>query len=434
MLDEQLFDRRYQLLNPQQREAVDAIEGPVLVVAGPGSGKTELLSMRVANILRQTDTPASAILCLTFTESAALNMRKRLRSIIGPQANSLAIHTFHSFGAEIINQNAQYFFFGKGFQPADDLATIAILETILSQLPVHDPLAVYHEDLGWTYRSEIQSRISDLKKAGVTPAEFAEILDDNQKFLDQVNPLLVAYFENYQNQQLVRNWDGLIQQIGNLSCPDGEYSYKTVFLAEMQRVAGMIANSGKLSTTPITEWKNRHFKKDAKNRLILKDLDNQPKYRSLARIYQAYQLELHARELYDFDDMLLEVLMAFEKYPELRYTYQEQFLYILVDEFQDTSGVQTKILDQLVNLEVTDGRPNLMVVGDDDQAIYKFQGASLDNLLAFRRKYRDVKVVTLIQNYRSKQTILDLAGLIIDNCAIRLARAENLDKTLVSQV
>ena len=117
------FSSRYQKLNAAQKQAVDHIDGPVLVVAGPGTGKTELLSMRAANILRQTDTLPENILCLTFTESGAAAMRERLSQIIGKDAFRVAIHTFHSFGTEIINQNAEYFYHGAHFRAADELSS-----------------------------------------------------------------------------------------------------------------------------------------------------------------------------------------------------------------------------------------------------------------------------------------------------------------------
>jgi DNA helicase-2/ATP-dependent DNA helicase PcrA len=110
------FSKRYSNLNNEQRKAVDAIDGPVMVVAGPGTGKTELLGVRVANIIKTTDTLPENILCLTFTDSGANAMRERLVQIIGKEAYKVAIHTFHSFGSEIINQNGQYFYNGANFK------------------------------------------------------------------------------------------------------------------------------------------------------------------------------------------------------------------------------------------------------------------------------------------------------------------------------
>lgn len=135
------FQERYDYLNPKQREAVDAIDGPVMVIAGPGSGKTELLSVRVANILQKTDTLPSNILCLTFTDSGATAMRERLAGLLGADAYKVAIHTFHSFGSDVINQFGEYFYSGARFRPADELSSYEILTEILEKLPHSNPLA-----------------------------------------------------------------------------------------------------------------------------------------------------------------------------------------------------------------------------------------------------------------------------------------------------
>ena len=134
------FQTRYKKLNQKQQQAVDTIDGPVMVIAGPGTGKTELLSMRAANILRLTDTLPENILCLTFTESGAAAMRARLASIIGMDAYKVAIHTFHSFGTEIINQNGAAFFSGATFQPADDLSRYEILHAIFDEQDYTNPI------------------------------------------------------------------------------------------------------------------------------------------------------------------------------------------------------------------------------------------------------------------------------------------------------
>src|SRR5262245_37721058 len=127
------FADRYATLNPTQKQAVDTIEGPVMVIAGPGTGKTELLSMRVANILRKTDVSAQNILCLTFTESGAAVMRERLVGLMGPSAYHVAIHTFHSFGTEIINSHPDFFYHGAHFRPADELSSYEVLREIFEK-------------------------------------------------------------------------------------------------------------------------------------------------------------------------------------------------------------------------------------------------------------------------------------------------------------
>lgn len=129
----QRFDQRYSQLNQQQRAAVDSIDGPLLVIAGPGTGKTELLSMRAANILAKTDTMAASILCLTFTESGSVAMRQRLTSIIGADAYKVAIQTFHGFGSEIIGRYSDYFYSGAALEPADDLVRHELIVSILDE-------------------------------------------------------------------------------------------------------------------------------------------------------------------------------------------------------------------------------------------------------------------------------------------------------------
>src|ERR1035437_9408703 len=118
------FKKRYATLNKAQREAVDIIDGPVMVIAGPGTGKTELLSVRTANILKKTDTLPENILCLTFTDSGANAMRERLVGTIGKDAYKVAVHTFHGFGSEVINQYGEFFYEGAHFRPADELSQI----------------------------------------------------------------------------------------------------------------------------------------------------------------------------------------------------------------------------------------------------------------------------------------------------------------------
>jgi len=141
---------------------------------------------------------------------------------------------------------------------------------------------------------------------------------------------------------------------------------------------------------------------------------------SLAGVYKGYQDKMLEQGYYDFDDMILDVIKAIEQNDELRYELQEQYFYILVDEFQDTNDAQMRLLHLLTGAEVQEGRPNLMVVGDDDQAIFKFQGAEISNILRFQERYRDPRIITLTKNYRSRQAILDVARYIITQGEQRL--------------
>ena len=179
------FDTRYKQLNNAQRQAVDTIDGPLLVVAGPGTGKTELLSMRAANILRQTDTLPSSILCLTFTDSGAAAMRKRLGEIIGTDAYKIAVHTFHSFGTEVIGQNREYFYRGARMKPADELAQYEIVREIFGELSHNNPLA--GKNAGeFTYLKETVQTISELKRSGLTSDELRLVIDEASRTIDTV--------------------------------------------------------------------------------------------------------------------------------------------------------------------------------------------------------------------------------------------------------
>jgi len=137
----------YNKLNDAQKSAVDQTDGVVMVIAGPGTGKTQLLAMRVANILHKTDTNADNILCLTFTENAAANMTERLANIIGADAYKVAVHTFHGFGSEIISRHGEHFFAGANFRPADDITTAEIISEILANLPHDNPLKIHERTM-----------------------------------------------------------------------------------------------------------------------------------------------------------------------------------------------------------------------------------------------------------------------------------------------
>ena len=439
------FLAQYQKLNPQQKEAVDTIEGPVLVIAGPGSGKTQLLSLRVANILHQTDTLPGSVLCLTFTESAPANMRDRLITMIGREAHKVAIHTFHSFGSEIINQNPEYFFFGAGYQAADELAQYEIFRNIFREISLTDTLSSYHQDHEYTYLKDAQTTIKALKNGGLTPADFGEILNSNEQFISLANPILKDFFANKIDQSSISELPNLIYQIQNLNIqtPDSQINktypdLQQIIVRELQSVWLKIQEiqEKRKQTVPLSEWKKSRMTLNAKKEQVLKDSQNLEKQKSLQLIYQRYQESLHKQKLYDFEDMLLEVVKAFENddKPELKYNFQEKYQYILVDEFQDTNGVQMRLLNNLVDSEVNFGNPNILAVGDDDQAVFKFQGASIQNILKFRENYPQAKIITLTTNYRSTQTILDVAMQVIDQSNERLAKLEGVNKKLVSAI
>ena len=179
------FETRLKKLNNNQQLAVTTTEGPVMVVAGPGTGKTELLGMRVAHILKRTDVLPENILCLTFTDSGSIAMRKRLVEIIGEAAYRVSIYTFHAFGSEIINQHKEFFYSGASFALADDIKRRQIVESIIDEMKYDNPLKSRMNG-EYTNIGNIIGAISDLKRASLSPEEFESILDAISKSISVI--------------------------------------------------------------------------------------------------------------------------------------------------------------------------------------------------------------------------------------------------------
>ena len=443
----------------EQKLAVDTIDGPVLVIAGPGSGKTELLGLRVANILKKTDTPTNSILCLTFTESAASNMRSRLVGLIGPEAHKVAIHTFHSFGTEIIAQNPSYFFFGAGFKPAAELAQFEVLQEIFTELDPRNLMSSFHPELGFTFLKDSLSCIEAIKKGGLTPSEFREVLNHNKLFLEEIETELQKIFENTISAKTVENLWGFMEKIENLKLQDNSKELKSsinsstlpwsdtfstlqeIVLLQLAQVRRDVENSGKtnyqagkVDTKAVTAWKNSFTEKDTSGNRHTKDFLRMDKMLVLADIYEAYQNKMFSNGSFDFADMLLEVVKILNdpKSIDLKYNLQEKYQYILVDEFQDTNGVQMRLLECLIDSDLIDFEPNILLVGDDDQAVFKFQGANIENMLKFKDKYPNTKQVVLTKNYRSTQDILDLAMKVASQSNERMTFEDGKTKILES--
>ena len=425
------FKTRYNKLNSAQKQAVDTIDGPLLVVAGPGTGKTELLSMRAANILRATDTLPENILCLTFTDSGANAMRARLASIIGTDAYKVAIQTFHSFGTEIINHHSEYFYRGADFSPADEVATYSILTDIFEELDYNNPLASKMNG-DFTHLRDTAQVISELKQAGLSSSELLQIIDNNEKLLDAVEPELAAIFANRISKTTIALLPPIANKIAELPAPQLPPAIAPLADAlalSLARAFDEAVASGK--TTPITAWRNTWLEKDANGEFVFRDRKRHAKLRAVAPIYERYLAEMRQAELFDYDDMILNVVQAIEQYPDLRFNLQERYQYIMVDEFQDTNLAQLRILFNLTDTPHGDA-PNIMAVGDDDQAIYSFQGADVGNIHRFRKRYPDHASVVLTDNYRSSQTILDRAREIITQASGRLETSMYIDKHLLA--
>lgn len=343
-------------LDAWQRRAVDQIEGPVAVIAGPGAGKTHIMAARIGRILRDTDAKANNILCLTFTDAGVLALRSRLLQLIGPEAHRVHIFTFHSFCNSIIQDNLDLFG-RRDLEPVSELERIEITRRLLESLAPDHPLRQGHTD-PHLYEQQLRELFRLMKSEDWKP-EFVSMSID-------------------------------------------------AWLADLpQRSEYQYARSGK------------GFKKgDPKKALLQTASERMARLRAAAQLYPAYESAMRAARRYDYDDMILWVLRAFETNETLLRNYQEQYLYFMVDEYQDTNGAQNEVLLQLARYWE---EPNLFIVGDDDQSVYEFQGARLQNLTEFLESYRNsVELIVLPNNYRSSQHILDAAAGVIQHNQLRV--------------
>lgn len=298
-------------LNERQKEAVLHAEGPLMIVAGAGSGKTRVLTTRVAHLMAAHGVDAFNILALTFTNKAAKEMKERVEKILGSnEARNLYIGTFHSVFARILRTEAPRIGYPNNFTIYDTDDAKAVVKTVINELNLDDkhykPNIVYN-------------RISSAKNALVGPAEYAT--------------------DYYIQQEDMRS--------------------------------------------------------------------NRP---AITQIYDAYCKRCFKNGAMDFDDLLLKFYELLKNFPESLSKYQHKFKYILIDEYQDTNPAQYEIIKLLGAMH-----ENVCVVGDDAQSIYSFRGATIQNILQFQKDYEDVTIVKLEQNYRSTQSILNVANEVIKN-------------------
>lgn len=416
------FETAYQQLNNAQRRAVDAIDGPVLVVAGPGTGKTQLLSARVAHILRSTDTLPQNILCLTFTESGAQNMRQRLTQFIGKDSYDVAISTYHAFGGDLIRRFPEYFTETRLERPVDELGKRQILSQIVDNLSYRSPLKQTRHHLG-----DLMSTISEVKRGLLTPRSLRDIAKANLDTIQQASQTTkTALAEHTQRlpsklavaEPLFRQILDTLQTIADGAAVKPPFE-NLAAVAAKQLAQALETAIETNKTTPLTKWKNSWLAKDSNNQFILAGTLEANRMSELATVLKAYETALADRGLYDFDDMILHSIDALEKNLDLKYTLQEQYQYLLLDEFQDTNAAQLRLVELLTDNPASEGRPNVLAVGDDDQAIYAFQGAQYSNMLDYFHLFRNVLVINLSENYRSTATILatakQIAGQISDS-------------------
>lgn len=430
------FEEEYEKLNAKQKEAVDAIDGPVLVIAGAGTGKTQLLSMRVANILRTTDTDARNILCLTFTNKAATNMRERLQVLTDGEARNVHVKTFHGFASEIMNNYSQYFWNGANLKSAPEAVELSILESIISSLPLDNPYATKFYGT-YTMLGKAQKAIARAKEAGLTPDKLRALLHANLAYIDEIEPQLVeALTPSVSHKKLPE----LVEAISALpEQPTDALTTPLISLATkiQESLAFAVAQdepSGKATNT--SNWKKDWITTEDGVKGLHVQRRRNKQWLELADIYEQYRDQLHKRGYYDYSDMLLEVIVQMESHSDLRAEIQERFNYVLIDEFQDSNTAQLRLAHLVADHHSAEGKPNIMAVGDDDQSIYGFNGAELNNMLHFERTYGSevVKTIVLTDNYRSTNEVLEASESIITNSQDRLVnRIPGLTKKLVAK-
>ena len=290
-------------LNPAQREAVETTRGPLLVLAGAGSGKTRVLTMRIAHMIADEGVRPWQILAITFTNKAAAEMRERLAAILPEGTRGMWVCTFHAMCVRMLREDAEAIGYTNNFTIYDDDDSNRMVKSIMSDLRV--------DQKQFPVRA-IRSKISSAKNAMQSAAE----LESSQNPAD--------------------------------------------------RLAG--------------------------------------------RIYRTLDERLKRANAMDFDDLLIKALELLSKNPDVLAKYQDRFQHISVDEYQDTNHVQYLLTELLAG-----DRRNICVVGDDDQSIYRFRGATIENILSFEEQYPGARVIRLEQNYRSTQSILDAANAVISH-------------------
>ncbi|MGF7228488.1 MAG: ATP-dependent DNA helicase [Candidatus Saccharibacteria bacterium] len=418
-------------LNEAQRLAVTATDGPVLVIAGPGTGKTQLLATRIAHILTTTDTLPQNILCLTFTDSAAQNMRERLVSMIGQAAYNITISTYHAFGSDLIRRFPDHFTEMGELEPIDDLGIDTLFRDIVGNLPYGNPLKFADN-----YLNDVKSFVSDAKRALLTPADLKHIAEQNLAFIAHAQPVVHEQLEGLVriNQKTLGLFENLEHALAPLSSAMPQHQVAplpSMLLTELREAIANAQESGK--TMALTKWKNAWLAKDNDGAFIIDGQKTNEKLIAASEVYAQYIASLAQQNLFDYDDMILRAVHGLETNDDLRFTLQEQYQYILLDEFQDTNGAQLRLVELLTDNPVWEGRPNVLAVGDDDQAIYAFQGADYSHMLQFQRMYRNVLLVPLTQNYRSHADVLHVARGIAEQIEERLHHHfPQIEKTLVS--
>lgn len=407
------FSQVYNNLNTEQKQAVDNIFGPVLVIAGPGTGKTQLLSARVANILLKTDASPINILCLTFTENGAENMRERLASFIGAEAAyEVEISTYHGFGNSLLAQGSD--FLTEDRTSIDQLGQYQIIEEIKKTLPSDNLLAPKKNTV-----NNIINAINDIKQENISPGLFKKLAQQNLRLIKKTEQYLkimndVSGSKKSDTPKKLAAFKQIYEQLKQSDedrIDDKTPTFLEKIYTSFEEQAVKYDNDPKKSIQHFTtDWHKKFFEKDRYNNYKFKDEFASKKALDLAELYRLYEIELANKDQQDFNDMILRAINLLETEPAFRFSMQEKYQFILLDEYQDTNGSQSKIIELLTqNTQNPDYEPNVLAVGDDDQAIMAFQGAKFSNMKDFADFYSNTKIINLTKNYRSHAKILDFA-------------------------
>lgn len=418
------------MLNAEQREAVEYLDGPLLVIAGPGTGKTQLLSLRAANILAKRDAAPGNLLCLTYTDAGAEAMRKRLVELIGRDAYGIQVSTFHGFASSVRSSYPDYFARPASDQLATALCQAELMDAQLKRLPFGLPLSGLGEQGVARNVGTMLGFVSKAKRSGLSYDELEQIaeqtidsavwLKENSSLCDFVarraTPALAEAFEAEVERACAAAPQELVRSV--ITAPGVYVPFVVHFRDAVRRTQLVDDESGK--STGYQEIRKAFFGGSNKTgRVFLAESIGQ-KLKVACQVASRYQAELDARSLYDYDDMIFDFVHAVEASDELRQRLQDTYRYIQIDEFQDTNGAQMRMVDLLCQ---GIDRPNVMVVGDDDQAIMRFQGASIECVNQFEQRYRPLSIV-LKTNYRSTQPLVELGQGIAAQVERRLAASE----------
>lgn len=425
-------------LNLEQQHAVEYLAGPLLVLAGPGTGKTQLLSAKVAYILKETDTRPENILCLTFTEAGAQNMRDRLQSMIGQDALNVNIYTYHAFGSDILGRYQNYAenFDRKLDAPIDETVQYRLISDIQKTLPATDILKDAEV-------KQILEVISNAKSARLTAADLEKIalqnIEDSRELSSEISPLLLALPPRSKfDVALETTYQPILDILLRHSTPQpvagNVERLANVLAKELNKTIAEASAEVKPKVSRLSKWRDSFFEKALENPrdpnsicYRLKDHIANKKLYSIAKLMAKYEAQLAKTGLFDFDDMIECAIQYLKSDRGFQLQMSELFQYILLDEFQDTNPSQFELIKLLTDYE----KPIVMAVGDDDQAIYAFQGANYSNLREFQEYYK-AEVVTLLDNYRSTGEILNLSHQLADQIDDSFAKNYQINKTLRS--